>query len=377
MALLFSSSGEVEVFSEDKKCNKKIVEFQNFGGIGQSVDLLDEELVLLGDKKLESFGSFGSFKYRSVHHPRKGLLGMKFSTEKSPRGNMPRWHTTFVNGNHLMALGGEFGTKAQLFNTVWNGLNLHWRNRTQFKGSSRVGSCQVKVARDEFLLIGGLERISNGSQVAMSSVLRLDITDQSVTEVNPIASARAFHACEIHGEQVLISGGKLLGAHVNDEVYSLTTNTSTPLDSSSSLGRYQHQLLRLGEKIFSFGGFLADGSETSSVQWFDWDDYTWKTSDQSLLSQNTSNLAVTSFPRTAIDCDAGCSCGQAGDLTGARIVGGTEAPVRNQPKKERLTILRFQENSFPWLVALIEEDNRRKESIKTKCSGSLVSFYKC
>ena len=58
VALIFSSGGEVEVFSKDKKCNQKIVDFPDFGGEGHSVDLLDEQLVLLGVHQIG-----GKFEY--------------------------------------------------------------------------------------------------------------------------------------------------------------------------------------------------------------------------------------------------------------------------------------------------------------------------
>ena len=55
------------------------MEFPSFGGQGRSIDLLDEQLILLGDNKLG-----GKFEYKSIHQPRKGLLGMKFTKEVSP-----------------------------------------------------------------------------------------------------------------------------------------------------------------------------------------------------------------------------------------------------------------------------------------------------
>ena len=126
---------------------------------------------------------------------------------------------------------------------------------------------------------------------------------------------------------ILISGGTQGEVTIADEVYSLTTNESTVLNMTSSLGRSQHQLLRLEETIFAFGGLVHNGSETSVVEWFDWMDMSWKQHEQSLLSEKTTNLAVTAFPLSAVDCLAGCSCGLAGNLDNARIVGGTEAQV--------------------------------------------------
>ena len=161
----------------------------------------------------------------------------------------------------------------------------------------------------------------------MNTVLRLNITEETVEEFPPIESNRAFHACEVSDRKILISGGIQDEVVISDEVYSLTTNKSTVLNMTSSLGRYQHQLLRLEETIFALGGLLSNGSETSSVEWFDWLDMRWKQHEQSLLSENTKNLALTAFPLSAVDCLDGCRCGIAGNPGNARIVGGTDAQV--------------------------------------------------
>ena len=117
---------------------------------------------------------------------------------------------------------------------------------------------------------------------------------------------------------------------VPDEVYDLTTNKSTILEMTSSLQRQKHQLLQIEETIFSFGGVLSDGTQTSIVEWFDWTSRQWKQHDHGLLSKNSSNLVVTSFPLSAVDCHAGCTCGRANNLGGARIVGGNEAKVNSK-----------------------------------------------
>ena len=184
----------------------------------------------------------------------------------------------------------------------------------------------MKMTKDVFLLIGGFEQI-DGSKIEMNTVLRLNITEEAVEELPAIGRNRAFHSCEVFEGKILISGGTQGEVTIADEVYDLTTNKSTVLNMTSSLGRSQHQLLRLEETIFAFGGLLGNGSETSAVEWFDWMDMSWKHHEQSLLSENTTNLAVTAFPLSAVDCLAGCSCGMAGNLGNAKIDGGTEAQV--------------------------------------------------
>ena len=84
------------------------------------------------------------------------------------------------------------------------------------------------------------------------------------------------------------------------------------------------------ETTFSFGGVLSDGTQTSIVEWFDWTSRQWKRHDHGLLSRNSSNLVVTSFPLSAVDCHAGCTCGRVNNLGGARIVGGNEAKVNSK-----------------------------------------------
>ena len=340
------------------------MDFPAFGGQGFSIDLLDEQIILLGDNKLG-----GTFEYKSIHQPRKGLLGMKFTKEVSPVGNSPLWHTSYAFGNQLLAIGGEFQSKARLSNSVWNGLNLRFKNGSRFSRFA-TGACKVKLAKDVFLLIGGFERVKE-SNVEMNTVLRLNITEETVEELPPIEEKRAFHACEISEGKILISGGTQGEVTVGDEVYSLTTYKSTALDEASSLGRNHHFLLRLEDFIFAFGGFLSNGSETSAVQWFNWTDKRWKHHEQSLLSENTTSLAVTAFPLSAVDCFAGCRCGISGNLGSARIVGGTEAQVAIG--KEHLSLL-LQENAFPWIVALIRDEDKSEDYISTSCSGTLVGF---
>ena len=250
---------------------------------------------------------------------------MKFTTEVSPVGNSPLWHTSHAFGNQLLAIGGDFQSKARLSNAVWNELNLRWQNGSRFSRFA-VGACKVKLAKDVFLVIGGFERVKE-SKVEMKIVLRLNITEETVEELPPIRRSRAFHACEVSEEKILISGGTQGEVIIDDEVYSLTHNTSTALNMASSLERHQHRLLRLEETIFAFGGVLRNRSQTSVVEWFDWISMRWKQHEQSLLSENTTNLAVTAFPLSSVDCLAGCSCGLAGNPGNARIVGGTDAQV--------------------------------------------------
>ena len=86
------------------------MEFPGFGGKGRSIDLLDEQLVILGDNKLG-----GKFEYKSIHQPRRGLLGMKFSKDVSPVGNSPLWlriaKSYIFRANHLIAVNNRKGLR--------------------------------------------------------------------------------------------------------------------------------------------------------------------------------------------------------------------------------------------------------------------------
>ena len=170
----------------------------------------------------------------------------------------------------------------------------------------------------------------HGSNTEMNTVMRLNITEETVENLPPIKQRRAFHACEVFGRDILVSGGTHGGVIVSDEVYNLATNESIVLDMNSSLRRHKHSLIRLEETIFGLGGRLANDSQTSLVKWFDWTNLSWKENAESLLSKNSSNLAVTSFPLSAVDCHAGCTCGRVNNLGGARIVGGNEAEVNSK-----------------------------------------------
>ena len=299
------------------------MDFPSFEGQGHSIDLLDEQLILLGGKR--------KFEYNSIHQPRKGLLGIKFSTEASLEGSIHHWHTSHVFGNQLLAIGGKSGSKDKLSNTAWKSLNLVWQNGSQFSRFAS-GACTVRVSRNVYILIGGLEQEMAEIEelVEMNTVLRLDVEKEKVEELPQIKMNRAFHSCEVDGENILIAGGVKGSDVVADEIYNLKNKNSLLLEMSSSLKRHQHALQRLGETIFALGGKMSNGTAPDSVEWFDWESRRWRQHDQSLLSKHTSTLAVTSFPLAAIDCHAGCSCGRAGHLGKTRIIGGSEVQVARQ-----------------------------------------------
>ena len=49
------------------------MKYDGFAVTGHTVDLLDSELILIGDKSLG-----GKFKYLSIHSPREDILAIKY-----------------------------------------------------------------------------------------------------------------------------------------------------------------------------------------------------------------------------------------------------------------------------------------------------------
>ena len=142
--------------------------------------------------------------------------------------------------------------------------------------------------------------------------------------------ARTGHACEILEDgKVLISGGfseigKPSSSIVNDEIYDISAGSTEEV--SGSIKRYNHRLLLLEDSVYALGGQEANGAELSSVKTFDRTTNSWLLHPEALKSQATGDLAVTPFPRSAVDCTEGCKCGVKKE---ARIVNGHEAKVIN------------------------------------------------
>ena len=110
VALIISPEGEVEVFSPDGACNQKLTHSVHLSALGHSVNLLDNQLVLVGYK-----GNGGGWKSITLEDPRGGLLSSRLSLTNSELGEAaPRHHTTSVHGHSLYLLGGEQDTQARL-----------------------------------------------------------------------------------------------------------------------------------------------------------------------------------------------------------------------------------------------------------------------
>ena len=243
-----------------------------------------------------------------------------------------------MQGNKLTLLGGDQNSKATLNTDIWTKLNLRWRNQTTFLAFTSA-SCRVKLTQDKFVLMGGLP---NDKKDAVTTVLKIDLQEETVEELPPMKFGRVQHSCqilELAGEEViLVSGGTWsrpspAGSQLaiqRDEIYYLTGKTEPKvLSEAASLGRYQHKLLRLGDSVFAAGGKDRTKVQPSVVRVFNVDAQRWEDSSEHLKSGETGEVAVTPFPLTAVDCVEGCQCGKASSGTASsRVVGGHGVKVK-------------------------------------------------
>ena len=332
-ALLSFGDGSMEIYSsQSNQCSQKILKYDGFAVAGHTVDLLDNELILIGDKTLG-----GKFKYISIHSPRENLLAVKYSMEISNAKGSPYRHTSFRQGNKLTVLGGDQSSKARLNINVWTKINLQWKNQQVFSAFTSA-ACRIKLKKDRFLLIGGIS--NDGKREARKNVLMINMAEETVKELPSMNHARAHHSCELlsGGDLIIISGGTRqspkTGAStieiVPDEVYSLATGLSTSLSAAASLGRYQHRLIRLGESVHALGGRNGSGHLISVVRAFNKETQGWEDQNNHLKSDKTGESAVTPFPLTAVDCVNGCKCGQAASSQNPnRVVNGNEIQVNH------------------------------------------------
>ena len=330
----------MEIYSsQSNQCNQKILKYNGFAIAGHTVDLLDNELILIGDTSLG-----GKFKYISIHSPRENLLAVKYSLETSNVKGSPYKHTSFRQGNKLTVLGGDQSPKARLDANVWTKINLQWKNQQVFSAFTSA-ACRIKLTKNKFLLIGGIS--NDGKKEARKNVLMINMAEDTVNELPSMNHARAHHSCELlSGEDlIIISGGTPQSPKtgtstidiVPDEVYSLKTGLSKTSSTAASLGRYQHRLIRLGKSVHALGGRNGSGQQSSIVEAFNEETRAWEDQNNHLKSDQTGELAVTPFPLTAVDCVNGCKCGQAAS---SRVVNGTETQV-NQSRNLVLRVFKI------------------------------------
>ena len=298
-----------------------IATIPKFAGIGRTLSLLDEELILLGN---DDFGTKGG-RYVSIQKPRDGLLAMQYTIEKIPIVGSPHQHTSLVSKNAVAVVGGKFKSKGMLSKFTWTGLSLHWENGSNFK-PDLFGSCAVKLGVDVHIILGGARNIQN-EQISGRQVVKINTTQQVVYEMKPIKHARVSHACQMLNNSVVLLSGGLDQSHIQpDELYNTTSEEVLKvLDLDESLGRTGHAIIRIADQVLAFGGRDSNSNVASKIAEFKMATDSWNELSQGLHSTNTSELVVTPFPISSIDCVPECQCGIVNKKE--RIFGGNDAQV--------------------------------------------------
>ena len=84
-------------------------------------------------------------------------------------------------------------------------------------------------------------------------------------------------------------------------------------------------MIRIGDQVLAVGGNDPKNNAPSKIAKFDPTTNAWVKLTQKLRSANTSELIVTPFPVSSLDCVPECRCGIANRRE--RIFGGSEAEV--------------------------------------------------
>ena len=302
----------------------RIAEFPKFGGEGRTASFLDEELILLGN---DGFGTKGS--YITIQRPRDGLLAMKYTINDFPLKHFPHQHASLVSRNSLAVLGGKFKSRALLSKYTWTELPLFWNNGSRFY-PNQINSCDIKLAPDLHIIFGGGQRGKDLLVHGSSHVLRINTTDHSVSELQPLTLGRLSHSCQlVTNNIVLVSGGLALEGNFQslvqrDELYNITSQQTVQLlEAEHSLRKFHHTSIRLGDKIYAFGGMDSNNGTSPKIAAFDAENTSWYELSQELHSTNTSELVVSNYPSFSLDCVRECDCG----IRKNRIFDGSETEV--------------------------------------------------
>ena len=306
-----------------------IATFPKFSGTGRTSSLLDEELFLLGDDYLGTRG-----RYFSIQKPRDGLLAMKYTVQELPLTQSPHQHSSLVSRNTLTVVGGKFKSRGMLSKFTWTELSLKWENETKYT-LGVTDACSVKVGVDVHIVFGGEKQV-NGQKISVRQVVKINTTDQIATELKPFTHGRVSHDCELlNNEVVLVSGGLAQregdpSEFLPDELYNMTSQEVIKvLDLEHSLGRVQHSMIKIEDRVWALGGRDSSNTAPSKIAEFDPTSSSWNELAQELQSTNTTEVIVTPYPVASLDCVPECHCGIA--TRRERIFGGSEAEVRITP----------------------------------------------
>ena len=349
------------------KCALHYTTFPKFGGMGLTASMIDEELLLLGNDDMGL-----KKQYISIQKPRDSLLAMKYTVHDLPLAHSPHEHSSLVSGNSLTVLGGKFKSRGRLSKFTWTELSLKWENGTKYKPAF-MAACSVKVSADVHVIIGGVRTV-DGEQVSMRQVVKIDTTKEIAYELNPITYSRVSHSCQLlKNNMIIVSGGlhKKEGDPskvLPDELYDIESQYVEVLDPDNSVGRFQHSLARIGDRLLCLGGKDTSNDVPSKIKEFDPTTNSWMDLTQELHSSKTAELAITSYPASAIDCPQQCSCGVANEKS--RIFGGSEVEVRFVLCSSKPF---FQADSVPWIGVLLRDEDSEASYINSHCSVVLVS----
>ena len=349
-----------------------IATFPKFAGIGGTSSLLDEELLLLGDDDLGTKG-----RYISIQKPRDGLLAMKYTVQELPLTQSPHQHSSLVSRNTLTVVGGKFKSRGKLSKFTWTELSLKWENGTKYIPDFN-GACSVKLGVDVHIIFGG-ERSVNGQGISGKQVVKINTTEEKAFEMASMTHSRVFHDCQLLNKSVILVSGGLPQSEADssrvlpDELYNITSQEVVKvLDLQKSLGRIRHATIKIGDRILALGGRDSKNTAPSKIVEFNKTTNAWRELSQELHSTNTSEIVVAPFPASALDCVHQCRCGISNSK--GRIFGGSEAEVRNVftcfPSNKS-----FQADSYPWIAALLRDEDIEADYINTKCSAVLVKTY--
>ena len=320
-ALIITMGGEIEVVSP--KCSAALAPFAKFAGTGRTSSMLDEELILLGDDDLGTKG-----QYISIQKPRDGLLAMTYTVHNHTIRHLPHQHSAMVSRNILNVVGGKFKSREKLSKFTWKELSLNWENGTKFSPDF-ISACTVKLGVDTHMILGG-ERNVDGRKIGVTQVVKINQTDEIVYKMNPLKLPRVSHACELLSPSVILVSGGLTQQDsteiLPDELYIFDEPQNDGRVIEHSLKRTRHSLIKMGEEVWALGGRDSSGQATKRIAVFNPATDSWTDRPEKLQSTHTSEITVTPYPASSLDCVAQCQCGETN--TKARIFNGGPVEVR-------------------------------------------------
>ena len=285
------------------------------------VSLLDNKLNVIAFSETEKV-----WISSSMEDPLGGILANPWSQRITSIDREASVHDfSYIHLNQHFLMGGHPKRQAELKTQNV----IHFRDLT-FEHNETIftrftsAACGITLEKGILMLFGGIDF---DSKQPINTIMTINVTTQTVELQKGMLFSRCYHSCEILNETFLfISGGfsdpKNPGSSiVPDEIYNRDTGESQQV--SSSLGRYDHRLIRLQDSIFALGGRVASRSPVSKVEKFESSSSSWSRHPEDLLSTTPGRLAVTVFPVSALDCQE-CSCG---GRKSARIIEGVDAEV--------------------------------------------------